>query len=374
MKPITPDFIENVIQLTCTIQAIPAPTFNEGPRADFVWKRFQALGLQDIQRDSVGNVLGRLPGADEQANPRPLFVSAHIDTVHPLGTPLNAHIFPDQIIGPGIGDNALGLAAMLSLIDLLREQGTQLPGSLWLAANVGEEGLGDLRGMEAIVDRFQGQPLAYIVLEGMGLGTVLHRGLGVERYRISVQTPGGHSWVNYGQPSAIHELCRLVTRLTNTPLPHSPCTTMNVGVISGGTSVNTVAANAWCELDLRSEDKRTLAEIVHQVHVIARAAQKRKVDVQVERIGRRLAGELSARHPLVGLASGILEEMGLQPRLEIASTDANLPLSRGYPAICVGITNGHKAHTTEETIFTAQIGMGMEQLYRLVTQAWGHLG
>lgn len=363
------EFSATILDLAVTIQAIPAPTFNERQRADFFVEQFQELKLSDVQRDAVGNVLGRLPGGDA----RPLVVSAHTDTVHPLGTPLNARIFEDRIIGPGIGDNALGLAALLGLVHLLNQNKVKLPGDLWLAANVCEEGLGDLRGMQAIVDRFAEKPLAYLVIEGMGLGTVLHRGLGVERYRISVETPGGHSWVNYGQPSAIHELCGLVTRLTSIPLPEHPCTTMNVGVIQGGTSINTIAAHAWLELDLRSEDKNTLAWLVNNVQAMVQAAQRPEVRVQIERIGQRLAGELPESHPLVDLAHSVLNELGMFARLDINSTDANLPLSRGYPAICVGITHGNNAHSLEEFILTRPVAKGMEQLYLLVTRAWKYL-
>ena len=376
MIRLSSDFIENVIDEACLIQTIPAPTFNEEQRAAFFQAQFQALGLQDVQRDLVGNVLGRLAGQGrqgEEPGPRPLVVSAHMDTVHPLGTPLGVRILENRVIGPGIGDNAMGLAAMLGLARYLFENKITLPGDIWLAANVGEEGLGDLRGIQAIVDRFQGEPLAYLVIEGMGLGTVLHRGLGVERYRISVETPGGHSWVDYGQPSAIHELCALVTRLEEIPVPQHPCTTMNVGVIHGGTSVNTIAAHAWLELDLRSEEKTTLANLVRQVQRQVRTAHRGSVQVKMERIGRRLAGELPPQHPLVGLASGVLRELGIEARLEIASTDANLPLSRGYPAICLGITHGNNAHTTEEYILTGPVSRGLAQLFGIVLRAWDTL-
>lgn len=368
------EFVDQVVDEACTIQAIPAPTFNEEQRATFFQQKFHALGLEDIQRDLVGNVLGRLPGSGNQGENsvqnRPLVVSAHMDTVHPLGIPLGVRILENRVIGPGIGDNALGLAALLGLVRYLKENNIPLPGDLWLAANVGEEGLGDLRGIQAIVDKFKGEPLAYLVIEGMGLGTILNRGLGVERYRISVETPGGHSWVDYGQPSAIHELCQLVTSLTAISLPTQPCTTMNIGVIHGGTSVNTIAAHAWLELDLRSEEKGALADVVRNVQRIVRSAQQGSVQVKMERIGRRLAGELPAQHPLVNLATSVLKELGFEPRLEIASTDANLPLSRGYPSICIGLTHGNNAHTTEEYILTSPVSRGLAQLFAIVIQAW----
>lgn len=370
MIQLSASFIEQILNLTCEIQAIPAPTFHETRRAAFFLKRFEDLGLQDVQLDQTGNVLARMPGAGQDS---PLVVSAHMDTVHPLDVPLVIQRQADRIVGPGIGDNSLGLAALVGLVELLQTHEIRLSGDLWLVANVSEEGLGDLRGIQAIVDRFGSSPLAYLVVEGMGLGTILHRGLGVERYKIIVQTQGGHSWVNYGQPSAIHELCGLVTRITSLSLPQNPRATLNVGVIQGGTSVNTIASQAWLELDLRSEDRVTLARLVREVNQIVQATRRAGVMVKIERIGKRQAGQLPADHPLVSMARDVLAELGLEARLDIASTDANLPLSRGYPAICIGITPGNNAHTKEEYILIRPVAQGMLQLFMLVTRAWEKL-
>ncbi len=372
-NPITPEFAARVIDLACTIQAIPAPTFHETLRANYFLEQFRAIGLQDVERDSTGNVLARLPGGSKNPS-RSMVLSAHMDTVHPLDTPLGVRRSEDRIIGPGIGDNAVGLAAVLGLAQLLKEKQIELPGDLWLAINVGEEGLGDLRGIQAIVNRFGAGPLAYLVIEGMGLGTILNRGLGVERYRITMQTPGGHSWVDYGRPSAIHQICSLVTRLDRIPLPQQPCTTLNVGVIQGGTSINTIAAQASLELDLRSEDSRLLENLVREVRMQVQAAEQPNVQVSMERIGKRQAGMLQPGHPLVVLGREVLSDLGIEVHLDIASTDANLPLSRGYPSICVGITHGNHAHSAEEYILTPPVVQGMAQIYLLVTRAWDRLG
>jgi acetylornithine deacetylase/succinyl-diaminopimelate desuccinylase-like protein len=370
MRPFPNHFIESILELTCTIQAIPAPTFHESKRASFFFEQFTSQGLQDVQIDELGNVLGRLPGS---SNARPLVVSAHMDTVHPFETPLTLRKSEGKLVGPGIGDNALGTASLIGLIRSLRMRRETLPGDLWLAINVGEEGLGDLRGIQAVVDRFQEKPICYLVVEGMGLGTILHRGLGVERYRISVHTPGGHSWVDYGQPSAIHELSSIIAKLSNLSLPRTPRTTLNAGIIHGGTSINTIAADAWMELDLRSEDGPILADLVKEVQAIACSVQKNGVQVNIDRIGKRLAGQIPANHPLVKLAQHVLSDIGLEPRLDIASTDANLPLGRGYPAICIGITHGNNAHTREEYIFTNPVEQGMQQLHQIVTHSWEEL-
>ena len=368
MISLPPSFVKSVIDLACSIQQIPAPTFHEGQRALFVLDFFRRIGLEDIQQDFTGNVLARLPGVDRFA--RPLVVSAHLDTVHPLGSSLALERSADHITGRAIGDNATGLAAMMMLPGLLRSNRSRLKGDLWLAANTGEEGLGNLRGIQAVTDRFGPDALAYLVLEGMGLGNVLHRGLGVERYRITVQTPGGHSWVDYGQPSAIHVLCNLVSELTSLPIPHKPATSLNVGVISGGISVNSIAAHASCELDLRSEDNQVLSGLVDEVHRLVRLTQQNSIYTVIELIGKRQAGSIPENHPLVQLACAVLSDIGIDPRLDIASTDANLPLSRGYPAICLGITQGSYAHTANEYIRTEPVGVGMIQLYEIVTRAW----
>jgi acetylornithine deacetylase/succinyl-diaminopimelate desuccinylase-like protein len=207
----------------------------------------------------------------------------------------------------------------------------------------------------------------------MALGHVTHRGLGVRRTRITIRTPGGHSWIDYGQPSAIHELTALSTRLTALDLPPTPRTTLNIGIISGGTSVNTIAAEAMLELDLRSESDEALEALAGQVEQIVQAAKKPGVTVEAEMIGWRPSGELPAEHPLVRLAQDCLRAVGVEPHLKIGSTDANLPLSRGLASITIGLTTGGRAHTVDEFIDLAPLEKGMEQLTRLVSRVWDTL-
>jgi tripeptide aminopeptidase len=380
-KPPMDHFIPRLTDLATAIQQIPAPTFQEAKRAAFVRDRFVEEGLQDVEIDSTGNVYARLAGDRQPAADKslPVIVSAHLDTVFPLEVDLHARREKGSIHAPGIGDNSVGVAGLFGLVWALRQAGLSLPGDLWLAANVGEEGLGNLRGMQAVVDRFEpregrgaGQPgpLAYIILEGMALGQIFLRGLGVRRYRLRVQTAGGQSWMDFGQPSAVHELTALSTRITALELPHSPRTTLNVGIISGGSSVNTIAAEAMLELDLRSESAATLEYVAGQVEQIVRAANKPGVAVEMEVIGQRPAGEIPTGHRLVRLAQACLREVGVEPHLNIGSTDANLPLSLGLPAITIGLTTGGRAHTVHEFMNIAPLEMGMQQLLRLVSQAW----
>jgi acetylornithine deacetylase/succinyl-diaminopimelate desuccinylase-like protein len=354
---------ERVLQLAVKIQQISAPTFDEARRAEFVRGQFAAEGLADVQIDAAGNVMARLPGTGGAA---PLVVSAHLDTVFPLDTDLSVIHQSDRIIGAGIGDNSLGVAGLFGLVWALRQQGTSLPGDVWLVGNTGEEGLGDLRGMRAVVEHFGGDVTAYLILEGMALGHVYHRALGVQRYRITARTSGGHSWTDFGRPSAIHELSAFVTGLSALKLPAEPRTTLNVGRIVGGTSVNTIAAEACLELDLRSESPKALEVLVRRVEEMIQALNRPGVSMQAEVIGRRPSGEIPASHPLVRLAVSCLAEKGLSANLTIGSTDANIPLSLGHPAVCIGLTSGSGAHTTNEFIHTGPLAAGLASLTETV--------
>ncbi len=375
------DLTSRLLDLAIAIQQIPAPTFHEAERAKFVHGQFAAEGLKHVEIDSTGNVYGCLESPARQLSTinRPVVVSAHLDTVFPPSADLHYVREPERILAPGIGDNSVGVAGLLGLAWALRERGLTLPGDLWLVANVCEEGLGDLRGMRVLVDRFgrcceqpaeRSAPLAYLVVEGMALGQVYHRGLGVRRYRITVRTSGGHSWIDYGQPSSIHELTAISTHIAALKLPRSPRTTLNVGVISGGSSVNTIAAEAMLELDLRSEDSQALDTLAWQVKQITHSAEKSGVTIELEVIGQRPSGELPADHPLVKLAQDCLRAVGSEPHLNIGSTDANLPLSRGLPSVAIGLTTGGRAHTVHEFMNIAPLENGMEQLIRLVSRVW----
>jgi len=365
-----PSLLKRVQDIAVAIQQIPAPTFAEAQRATFLRDCFLKEGLCDVEIDDAGNVYGRLPGIGIVP---PLVVSAHSDTVFPMNTELQVNREQNKIYGPGIGDNSLGVAALFGLLWEINQREIELPGDLWLISNVGEEGLGDLCGMQAVVNRFGSQVLAYLVVEGMALGQIYHRGLGVRRYRIRVRTPGGHSWVDYGRPSAIHELAALIGSLNNLDLPKQPRTTLNIGVVAGGTSVNTISAEAHLELDLRSESVGSLEKLVDQVITLVEAANREDVQVTADVIGDRPAGKLPADHPLVQLAKRCLQAQGFLPNLGIGSTDANIPLSRGIPAICLGVSTGGNAHTVNEYINLEPIGKGLDQLIAVVQGAYQEL-
>jgi tripeptide aminopeptidase len=351
--------VKRVLDLAIEIQQIPAPTFYEDQRAEFIRDRFVQENLQDIHLDEIGNVFGRLPGSGSGL---PIVVSAHLDTVFPHDMDLPILRQADKIAGPGIGDNAVGLAGLFGLLWALQSHQSALGSDLYLVANVGEEGLGDLRGMRKVVARYEDRVKAYIILEGMALGQVYHRGLGVRRYRVSVNTAGGHSWVDYGNRSAIHELGLIISQLLEIEIPEEPRTTLNIGVISGGISVNTIAAEAHLELDLRSISTETLHHLEESVQSSLQGFHTPGVKISTELIGDRPIGEISPSDPLVRLVVNSLESVGIQPRLNIGSTDANIPLSLGYPAVCLGLTTGNKAHTAHEYINKDPLQEGLQQL------------
>jgi tripeptide aminopeptidase len=373
-----PLIIERVINIAKNIQQIPAPTFEEAQRAEFIQRQFNEMGIKQITLDDSGNVYGCIKGLGEKP---PLVISAHLDTVFPADTDLSISQTQEKIIGPGIGDNSLGLAGLFGLWWSLSDLGIEsdskayLPGDIWLVANVGEEGLGNLTGMKAVVKRFGGDNLGYIILEGMSLGQIFHRGLGVRRYLISVHTKGGHSWVDYGNPSAICKLADLVVKISNLEFPEEPRTSFNIGVISGGTSVNTIAAEASLQLDLRSTSPEVLGILCNQVERLVNNANLQggeDVHVVVKVIGERPAGEIPVNHPLVKFAVESHTANGLGPNLNIGSTDANEPLSRGLPAICMGLTTGGDSHTLGEYINIKPIAQGLQILGDLVHAVfWG---
>ena len=207
----------------------------------------------------------------------------------------------------------------------------------------------------------------------MALGQVYYRALGVSRYRITVRTGGGHSWVDYGNPSAVHELAKLITLLTAIPMPESPRTTMNVGVINGGTSINTIAAEASLELDLRSERANELRKLVRRVESRILAANRNGVRVEWELIGSRPAGSIPVDHPLIRLVTRSLAVHDIQPVLSIGSTDTNIPLSLGLPAVCLGLTTGAGAHTLDEYIHTEPLEKGLASLVTVIEIAFQEL-
>lgn len=362
--------------LIIAVQQIPAPTFAEKARADFVERWFSDLGLEDVEQDHLHNVYARWPGKSSSSL-NPVVLSAHSDTVFPADTDLSIRLEGRRLYGPGVGDNATGVGGLLLIAQTLKDFDLQTAEDIWFVCNVGEEGLGDLRGMRAAVEKL-GSRATYIVVEGGSYGQVMHKAVGVARYRIEVKTEGGHSWGSFGQPSAIHEIGHLVCALSQMNVPEEPRTTFNVGVIEGGTSVNTIAASSSVLLDLRSENADELRKLVSQFKEIVaerRALAGRReepVAYIVSKVGDRPAGELSRNAPLIQWAKGALEFVGYSSiRFIAGSTDANIPMSMGINSVCIGLTHSANSHRLDEYIELGSLPFGMQQLLLLTSAAAG---
>lgn len=357
-----------VLETAIAVQQVPAPTFDEAARSAFVLDRLRALGLSDVEADSIGNVYGRRPG---RASRPGLLVAAHLDTVFPRETDLRLRYEGDRVYGPGLGDNSTGVAGLIHLAQVMQRHDLPNQGDIWFVGNVGEEGLGDLRGIRAAVDRLRDRIGQVIALEGCDFGTLHHQAIGVRRYRIEALAPGGHSWGNFGTPSAIHTLARLAARIIDLPVPRNPRTTFNIGVIEGGTSVNTIAEHASMLLDMRSVSAAALAELGAQVDRLVASAASERSDVQlrVTVVGDRPSGSIPRDHPLVQAAVAAYHSVGASISYQQSSTDANIPLSQGIPAICVGLTDGGNAHRHDEYIQPANLGRGLQALLILALAA-----
>lgn len=345
------------------IQQIPAPTFHEAARAGYVAQVMRELGLQQVTIDERFNVYGLLPA---QGEPLPgVMISAHTDTVFSADTNLQIRHQSNRVTGPGLGDNSVGVAGMLALARFLKQTALPLRRDVWFVATTGEEGLGDLGGMRMAFDRLQAHVGSVINLEGLAYGHVYRAGICVRRLRINISAPGGHSWLHFGHPSAVHALIALGARITALQPPQEPRTTYNIGLIEGGESINSIAARASLWLDMRSESPEALAELEAQVRAEISALTTREIAFEVEVVGDRPGGALPVDHPLIRAALDALEQIGVSGALESGSTDANIPLSRGCPAVTVGITRGGNAHRLDEFIEIEPIKAGLRQLILL---------
>jgi tripeptide aminopeptidase len=356
--------VEASAALARRICEVPAPTGDERARAEMVAALWRERGYTP-EIDDLGNVYVRRG----RRGPRPvLMLLAHTDTVFPRSTSIVVERIGDILRGPGIGDNSLSVAAMLQALDILDELQIEPAVDIVAVADVGEEGLGNLRGARAAVERYREQLGAVIVVDGH-LGQIVHEAVGSRRWRITVSGPGGHSFGDFGVPSAIHALSRIVAAIADIKVPQEPKTTFNVGTIEGGTSVNTIAACASALLDMRSTDVQALERLASHVRTITRQYADPGLRTELEVLGERPAGSLSRVEPLIAAAAAALTWLDIEPEFRAASTDANIPLSLQIPAVCIGITRGSGAHTLREYIQVAPIADGLAQLLCLCIEA-----
>jgi len=261
-----------------------------------------------------------------------------------------------------VGDNSLGVSAMLGVLQILDGLTIETDADIIVVATVGEEGLGNLGGIRAAVERYRADLGAVIAVEGHNLGRVTHAGVGSTRWRVRVTGPGGHSWGAFGKPNAIHGLSRIISEIARLEVPSDPKTTYNVGTIQGGTSINTIAPDASALVDMRSVDARALRQLVDQIGEIVATSVEDGLTSDVDVLGERPAGVCPRTHPLVVAAGDVLRQLGFDPVFDASSTDANIPISLGIPAVCIGITHGGLGHTTSEFIEVPPIATGLTQL------------
>jgi acetylornithine deacetylase/succinyl-diaminopimelate desuccinylase-like protein len=330
------------------ICSIPASPFGEQERAEYLRSKFSELGLSEVEIDEEGNCLGLLQGSSPSPLMPLMVASAHIDTVFPADTNFNVVRRDGKLFAPGIADDGCGLAALIALAQALQSERIPIEGSILFVGTVGEEGEGNLRGVRHLFTkgRWAKHVDSFLSFDGPGLDRITNRALGSRRYRVAVSGPGGHSWGDFGLPNPVHAIGRAISRLASYPAPKEPRTTFNVGRIEGGRSVNAIPSEASMEVDLRSAAEAEL----QRLDAFFRRAMKDGVDeenakrrvgdpllkLKVDLIGERPTGETPADSPLVELALEATKLLGVEPRLDQASTDSNLPISLGIPAITLG--------------------------------------
>ena len=337
---------------------ISAPPFGEEPRAHRMAELLAECGAVDVSGDAEGNVIAWCSGPPPGTS-RPIVVAAHLDTVFPVGTDVSVTRDGDLLKAPGISDDGRGLAALLALCRALTQTGTTLPRPLMLVATVGEEGLGDLRGVHHLFSSSGAarEAAAFISLDGAGRRGIVHQGLGARRFRVEVEGPGGHSWSDWGRVNPIHALSCGLASLQDVSLPED--TTLSVGRVGGGKSINAIPQNAWAEIEVRSlhdaELARVEAEVLSRLESTIEAENHQRIPdsdaltMQRTTIGSRPAGETPLDSPLVRAAVAATSVLGREAASVPSSTDANVPMAAGIPAITIGGGGAAgEAHTTEE--------------------------
>ena len=362
-RRLEPAIIENQI----TLCEIPAPPFGEAARAQALFAHFERLGLRNVRIDEEGNVLSERPG--NAARPH-LVLSAHLDTVFPPGTDVQVSRSGTLLEGPGISDDCRGLAVLLGIAEALDSAGVMTHGPITFVGTVGEEGLGDLRGVKHLfstelrnrIDRF-------VTIDGSGY-RFSHVAVGSHRYRVTFKGPGGHSHASFGIPNPIHAVGRAIARIAELEIPDEPRTTFNVGRVGGGISINSIADEAWMEVDLRSSDSQILESLDQQFRqaVTEALADERArwendgLTVLTTRVGDRPAGRILPESPIVRAVISVTRALDLPFIVEEGSSDANVAISLGIPALWVGAGGrGTGVHSLSETFDTTDSWKGTQR-------------
>jgi tripeptide aminopeptidase len=345
-------FVRELITLT----EIPAPPFKETARAAEFLQMLRASGLADVETDAEGNVMGVRRGSDRAM----LAVLAHLDTVFPEGTDVRVKRDGTKLRAPGVGDDTRGLALMLTMIRAMDAAGLQTRSDILFVGNVGEEGEGDLRGAKYLLlnGKYKDRIKSFIAIDGGDQGNLTNGALGSKRYRVTFTGPGGHSFGAFGIVSPAFAMGEAIAKFSRIGVPAHPKTTFNVGVVQGGTSVNSIPTEVSMDIDMRSESPGALDKLVVEFQAIvqeavaqenaARSTKEGKVEADVKLIGDRPSGETPVNSPLVQNATAVVKAFGLTPRYSISSTDSNIPISLGVPAITIGRGPSERSHSLDE--------------------------
>jgi tripeptide aminopeptidase len=375
---------KRIMDWQAELVAIPAPPFGEKDRSAWMAARFSETGLSRVRIDQIGNVLGFLPAANlspESTGPI-VVLSAHLDTVFPAETVLNPVIDADRLEAPGACDNGAGVVGLLAIAKALVESQVKLPAALLFVGNVGEEGEGDLRGVRHLYGQtaLAGRIAAHIVLDGAGADSAVTQALGSKRYQVVIDGPGGHSFTDAGTPNPIAALASALAVLSQTPLPDDPRTTLNLGTILGGTSVNSIPESAQASIDFRSTSPdqllrlevalhRAVEDAVENANAAAKLrtpAGKGSLSFSIQKIGDRPAAHLPADSTLLETLRGVDRHLGLRTDLRLGSTDANIPLSLRVPALSMGAGGeGGGAHTKSEWYSAKDREVGLKRVLLL---------
>ena len=351
---------------------IPAPPFMEQERAEYFLQQLRARGLQDAYIDSEGNALGIRHGSGDGPT---ILVAAHLDTVFPEGTDTTVELRGGRYYAPGIGDDTRGLAALLSVIQAFEDSGIETVGDIIFAGNVGEEGRGDLRGVKALFRDFP-QVDGFVSIDGVRLRRITLAGTGSRRFEFQFTGPGGHSFGAFGIASAIHAMGRTIAKIAEFETPSEPKTTFTVGTVEGGTSVNSIAADAVFAIDMRSNDREQLALLEERAKAAALEAvaeenarwNNGEISVEFKLIGDRPVGRTPTNNPIVQAAALAFDEVGIDlDELSTSSTDSNVPMSLGIPAITIaGGGNGGGAHSPDEWFMPDDSWVGPQTAFLLL--------
>lgn len=379
---------KTILDWQIDVTSIPAPHRGEQERAHWLKERLLEAGVSTIESDAAGNVIGTLPAAhlpSESTGPV-VVLSAHLDTVFPAGTPLKPAIVNDRLEAPGACDNAAGIVGMLGVVNALLQAKVELPAPLVVLGNVGEEGEGDLRGVRHFYEHspLASRVTAHIVLDGAGAEAAVTQALGSRRYRITITGPGGHSFTDAGKPNPIAALATALAKLAETPLPEEPRTTLNLGTVRGGISVNSIPESAEATVDFRSTESsellrlevalhRAVEDAVEQWNARSRGTgegSRDRLAFEITKIGDRPAAILAGDSPILAALRAVDRHLGLRTDLRLGSTDANLPLALGVPALSMGAGgDGGQAHTLQEWYSPVDREIGLKRILLLILAA-----